>query len=633
MGGRRRRAQKAGVVPTTRRARWNWGLILLLAAVFAVKAIVLAQLQHHPLLEPDGGVDSAAYVALARRVLGGELLLRPGLYYLSPLYVYFLAALLGVSDSFTFVRLVQIALGTAAVGCVFAAARAWAGARAAWCAAILAALTGVFTFYEIVIFQSSIDVFLTAAALACLASGLRQARGIPAEAGSYLMLASGVLLGLQFLNRPNIIIAIAGVVLALAAIRHRRAALWLTAGAALAVAPVAVRNAIVTHDFALTSSQGGLNFYIGNSGAATGQYVDVPGVRPNMAGQEEDTRRVAERAAGRSLSDAEVSRAFTRLAFQWIREQPAAAGQLFIRKLALTFNARHQWLDFSYPYYAYDTGSALRWLVVGPWLLVPLGFAGAAWLLMEQRGSWGSKGSTGSGFVVCVAFIVSYAISIAVFFVAERYRLPLLVALCIPSGAACDLLLQAIRKPSSPLPPPTSAARAALPVAAAIGLAGALVTSLPFTIDDGRFEERLRLSKVLMNNRDYDGAAAELEHAYTLRPSDTTAEFNYGMALVSTGRAKDGLAHVRHAVDAGVAMPGARYALASTMFMTGDREGAVALLQTYSPAPEDDAMSCYRVAELAMGAGAPNVAQRYLRRALELKPGWPEASQLLQQIR
>src|SRR4029079_8020030 len=212
----------------------NWTLAILLAVAFGLKAIALAQLQHHPLLEPAGGVDSAEYVVLARRVLGGDLLLGPGLYYLSPLYVYFLAALLGIADSFTFVRVVQIVLGTAAIGCIHVCGRAWFGARAGLIAAALAAFTGVFTFYEIVVFQSSIDVFLTAAALACLASGL----AVPA----------GLLFGVQLLNRPNIAMAIAGVILALSAARRWRAAAWLAAGLAIAVAPIAIRNAAVTHD-------------------------------------------------------------------------------------------------------------------------------------------------------------------------------------------------------------------------------------------------------------------------------------------------------------------------------------------------------------------------------------------------
>jgi 4-amino-4-deoxy-L-arabinose transferase-like glycosyltransferase len=641
MGRRRAREEKANAAGKASRA-WKWRLLLFLGAVFAVKAVVLSQLQHHPLLEPDGGVDSAEYVRLAREALGGNVLLGPGLYHLSPLYVYFLAGLLGVADSFPFVRLVQIALGTAAVGCIFLSARIWFGERAAWIAAVLAALTGVFTFYEIVVFQSSIDVFLTAAALYALAAA------IPPEDGSHRARSgeapvvsafrrnstiAGALFGLEFLNRPNVAIAIAGVLILLVSTRRWRHATWMAAGLAMAVAPLVARNAIVTHELAVTSSQGGLNFYIGNHAGATGQYEDVPGVRANMAGQAEDTRKVAEAAAGRPLTDAQVSSYFTGLALTWILKHPSDAAVLFVRKLALTFNARHQWLDYSYPYYAYDTGSLLWVLFVGPWVLVPLGSVGVAWLLT------GSPGSPGSGSLVWVAFVPLYALSVATFFVAERYRLPLFVPLCVLSGGALARLPQALRKssfakatldrPASSSQPPTSA-RAALAIA--LGLAGAVVTAWPFTIDDGRYEERLRLSKVLMNERDYGDAASELEHALALRQGDTTTEFNLGMAEISAGRAEEGIAHVRRAVDAGVPIAGARYALVSAMLQTGNRQGALSLLSTYEPAGDDSAESCYQVAMLAMNAGAPRVARRYAQRALDLRPDWTAALELISRI-
>src|SRR5690349_8565815 len=156
MGRRRQQKGTAREAPRTASRRFNWWLVALLAAVFAVKLAVMTQLQDHPLLQPDGGLDSAEYVRLAQRVIGGDVALGPGLYYLSPLYIYFLAASLAISGSLTFARVLQIALGTIAVGCVFAAARAWFGPRAGWFAAGLAALTGVFTFYEIVLFQSSL---------------------------------------------------------------------------------------------------------------------------------------------------------------------------------------------------------------------------------------------------------------------------------------------------------------------------------------------------------------------------------------------------------------------------------------------------------------------------------------------
>ena len=67
--------------------------VLLLAGIVVVlKLLVVFQLKGHPLLQPDVGLDTAAYAELARRVLAGDLALGPGLYFVSPLYIYFLAA-------------------------------------------------------------------------------------------------------------------------------------------------------------------------------------------------------------------------------------------------------------------------------------------------------------------------------------------------------------------------------------------------------------------------------------------------------------------------------------------------------------------------------------------------------------
>jgi hypothetical protein len=398
--------------------------------------------------------------------------------------------------------------------------------------------------------------------------------------------------------------------------RRWRGAALLIAGLALAVAPIAARNAIVTHAFAITSSQGGLNFYIGNHAGATGQYVAVTGVQANMAGQARDTRTVAEAAAGHALTDAQVSSYFTGLAVSWIREHPGDAVRLFARKLALTINARHQWLDYSYPYYAHDTGSLLSALIVGPWVLVPLGFLGAALLLTGSAGSTSSAGSTGSlgsGFWIWCSFVPFYALSVSVFLVAERYRLPLFVPLCVLSGAALARLPQAFSKPFSVLRPPSSAV-----AAAAVAALAMVVSWWPFQIDDGRVDEHLRLARVLMNRHDTVGAEAALARAHELRPGDTATEFNLGMAQLGNGQVEEGLLHVRHAVDTGVAIPGARYALAGALLTTGDRDGATRLLRSFYPAAEDDAESCRRVAQLATAAGMPQVAARYTERAREL---------------
>ncbi len=299
-------------------------LWLFLAAVFALKLLVVWELKDHPLLRPDAGLDTTAYVTLAQRVLRGDLALGPGLYFVSPLYIYFLSAALALFDSFTAARVLQIGLGTASVAAIFVAAHEWFGRRAAWLASVFAAVTGLFTFYETLILQAAIDPFLTSAALAALALGLRtDAASRPA----WWLIAAGAFFGLGTLNRPNMLFGVLAVIAACLLLRRFKPALFLVAGLAAGLAPVVVRNAVVAGEWTMVSSHGGLNLYIGNNPEATGFYREVPGIRPSIEGQQEDTRRAAASALGRDVSDAEASAYFTSRATTWMRQNPAAAGE------------------------------------------------------------------------------------------------------------------------------------------------------------------------------------------------------------------------------------------------------------------------------------------------------------------
>ena len=210
--------------------------------------------------------------------------------------------------------------------------RRWWRSRDAACSAraracspgLLVAATGVLAFDEILILQSALDPFLAALALERLSAALVR----PAAAR---FVAAGAAFGLLGLNRPNALAACAIVALAaLVADRTRRGAghaVALAAGVALALSPVAIRNRAVTGEWILVSSHGGLNFLIGNHAEATGGYAAPPGVTPTIAGQSADTRRVAEAAAGRPLTDAEVSDHFYREGWRFIRAHPGAAAR------------------------------------------------------------------------------------------------------------------------------------------------------------------------------------------------------------------------------------------------------------------------------------------------------------------
>jgi 4-amino-4-deoxy-L-arabinose transferase-like glycosyltransferase len=405
----------------TRPKRQPRGLAVVLSAVLLLKLLVMWQLKDHVLTQPDAGLDttmpcrSPAVSSMATPRSG------PGLYFVSPLYIYFLA---GARRHRLLHRRAGAAdpPGTAAVACVYLGACEWFGRRAAWIAAGLAALTGLFTFYESLLLQAALDPFLTAAGIAALAVGLRRGddRG---------HLAAGIAFGAQILNRPNVAIAAGTIALCLAFTRHHRAAAVFAGALALAVVPLAARNLAVTGTWSAVSSHGGLNFYIGNHDRADGTYQPVPGITPNLEGQRDDARRVAERAEGRTLDDAAVSAYFYRRGWSWIRDQPAAAIRLFVRKLSLVFSSAEIWLNNSYRFFADDPRSLLRALFVGPAVLIPLGLVG---LVLAAPKAMRLE------YIVWASFVPVYAVAVALFFVADRYTLPLLIPLCASAGAAID---------------------------------------------------------------------------------------------------------------------------------------------------------------------------------------------------
>ncbi|HEX2120612.1 MAG TPA: glycosyltransferase family 39 protein, partial [Thermoanaerobaculia bacterium] len=140
-------------------------VLIVFAAALFLKGAVLAALHDHPLLQPRGDLDPVWYAQLAKRVAAGDLLLAPEPFFISPLYIYFLGAVFACGGGLLAARIVQIVLGAIAVVLAGETARALFGPRAGWIASALLALTGVVTFYEVTLLQSSLDPILVAATL------------------------------------------------------------------------------------------------------------------------------------------------------------------------------------------------------------------------------------------------------------------------------------------------------------------------------------------------------------------------------------------------------------------------------------------------------------------------------------
>jgi hypothetical protein len=635
-------------------------LFWLLLVTVALKAAVLAHFNAHPLLQPVGEMDSGVYARLAADVARGDVLLRgPGSvpFFVSPLYIYFLAAIhLLSAGSLLAAKVVQIAFGTAAVGLVWGMTRRLFDDRAALLAGFLYALTGVVTFHEILILQAALDPFLTALSLFLLAVALTHGRisskvngaeaaalrgALPGSAGWGRWLAVGAALGLFALNRPNVlpfaaVVAVGLVARSLSARGERLlpfpfkenllrtfrcTGAFLGGTAAIVVFPLA-RNLIVSGEPVLISSHGGLNFLVGNGPGANGVYRWLDGITPSVTGQTADAKRIAEAETGRPLTAREVSSFFARRAWTWIGDHPADAMRLFAKKLWYVLSNDEMSLNFSFSWYRRES-LLLTFLGVGPWLLVPLGGAGLALALV------GAGKLPGRDAAVWASFVPAYALLVAAFFVATRYRLPLFVPLAVGAGGAISLLFEAWRAHK----------KKPLVVAACVALPLLALTLWPTGIDDGSSEEETQWVLHLIGAGDTSGAATRLDALAKAHPLPGLLWFRAGQAWAAAGRFDDAIPALERSLSIDPGQAETQKVLSATherrgmdRIVAGDMAAAVSDLEEVVRLDSKNATVRLNLAAILAERGDRARARSLAAEALALRPGYEKAEALLRAL-
>ena len=250
--------------------------------------------------------------------------------------------------------------------------------------------------------------------------------------------------------------------------------------------------------------------------------------------------------AGR-LDDGEVSAYFYALGWSWIRLHPGDAARHVARKLFLVFNAGHISLNYSYPFYAFDMRTLLALLFAGPWLLLPIGLVGLALGVAWERSP---------GYLIWVSFVPLYAVSVALFFVTERSRLPLLVPLCVGAGAAVELLIfrPDLRRP-----------RIARIVALGAILAVAVLTNWPNRRDNGRAEERTRMAEAMIVRDRIDAAEDWTTRAAAIHSRPAEVHLRVGRRLTLHSRPEAAISHLQRALQLEPGEPEVNYALGQAL--------------------------------------------------------------------
>lgn len=480
---------------STVRRRLPAGLLLILALALAVRALFWIQARDLTLFrEPTG--DAATYVQIADALRTDGLLAPAGApYERPPLYPFFLRLLSGLGLGLPAVRAIQFLLGVGGVGLLWILGGRLAGRTGAVVAALGGAVYGPFIFFEAEFLSISIVVFLLEAALV-LWGRRREA------------LAAGALLGLCALAQPNFLAA--GALAALVSLLwprplgwpSRRAAILLAAGLCLPPLATLSRNGVVSGEPILISTNGGINFFIGNHPAADGTFRIPPdsGLIDRAEGLFISAREVAEGAHGRPLSAIEVDRYWWGRGLDtWATDFPRAFG-LTLGKAVLAVNGAEIPSHYDYAYFK-EHVPVLRFLpAMG--LLFPFGALGLglAW----------RRGTIHPG-VLFLAFLVS----VIPFFITARYRLPEAVFLWPAAGLAVHTLwsLRRTRRPFAPL-------------AVLAGSVGVYAVLANFPLYEGGTARVHMLSMegmTLLQGGDLAGARAVLERAVAADPANPEA--------------------------------------------------------------------------------------------------------------
>jgi tetratricopeptide (TPR) repeat protein len=624
--------------------RWPLALAVL---TLATRAAYLATVAGDPFFTYLRHIPDAHFFNnWAQGIASGDWLGGDDVFFIGPLYAYFLALVYKlIGPHLTVVRYLHIGLEVGTALFLFGFTRRALGARAAKIAGVIWALYLPAIFFSSFILPVSLDIFLIAGSFYFLARG--------ADGRARNVVAAGTLLGLAALDRGNLLLFVAAAVPLFLCYLKRltwRRLLAYVAPIVLLVGVVTVRNAVVGKDLVLISSQGGLNFYLGNSARATGVYWNLGQI---FQGRPEELNRdlatsLAEEQEGRELKPSEVQRRWFLDALAWARDNPRDLARLYWRKLRFLLNDYE--VSLNVDFYFMKFISPFHRVQV-PWFGFVMPFGVLGMVLTARKSTFVQKAA--------IVFVAAYALSVLLFFISARYRLPIVPILIAFAGAALARWYEAWRQWRWRAAAAMTAAAVALGVFAAwpvpgVERDGAFGQSYyrygKFYFDEGDYEQAIsyfhrstRLAPemyqaFLMIGISYekmgqrDTALTAFYHGTLAAPDNATMHFNFAVALARQKMLRESIPPLHRALELDPEYGDAWMQLAEVYIGLGEfrrAEGAYRRALAFSP-PSAQLFS--RFAELQYELGNPAEAASWATAATEQDPSYAGPGLLLGRI-
>ena len=414
-----------------RKGTYAFALSAIFVVAAAVRIAALALASEYPTFRaPD--VDSLVYHRMGQSFADGDLLLGRGVHQLSPGYSYFVGLIYGAFGSGPWpIRVVQLLLGFATIALILATARRLFGRAWALLPGGVAAVYGPFLFQEQQILAETLGAFLYALVL------WLAVRAVMDTAGARPWLYVGMAWAACVVTRPEAIVlglALAAFAWRALSWRERAWALGFVFGPCLvAVLATTLRNQVVSGEAVALTDTGGINLYIGNGPGANGTFrvpAQVHGDRgpiERFAG----FHRAAEREAGHALSVRQADRHWVMATVEFMADEPVTWLGIMVRKVHLYWNARelsnvHDY-EFGRRINAVLGAPLVQFGWIAPWALVGM-------VLMCFLPRTVMVEAEAGRFVGVLTFATM--LSVVLFFVVARYRIPAVPGLLLLATAA-----------------------------------------------------------------------------------------------------------------------------------------------------------------------------------------------------
>lgn len=498
---------------------------LLFAFALVVRGLYLAAFRDTPVARVPF-MDEAFYRAEAWNLMRGAPMSSDA-YFMTPLYPWFLSLVFRlVGDGPAAPYAVQLGLGALAAPLTW-----WVGRHALRPALALAAAAALACFAPLVFFEAlflveGLVLLALLGALACAVAGSRR---------TAFAFIGGVCIGVAVLGRGSNLLILP----VLAAwpwfdphgtrrLATRRM-LATVLGCLFLLAPLAARNTLRSRVPVFLTANFGFNLWVGNGAQATGIFVRVPGVDLQ---QDPLTVRYVQRQLHRPVTVSQASHFWLSRTRAWVRAHPGRTLRLFAWKLLLFWNRLSIPQVEGFEAVARDSplSRAPFW---SSFAFLPLGLLAsltAFWHAARQRRALSAEGRV-RALLALWAWL--YAASIAVFFITDRYRVPLLPVLVILGAAT----LQTVAAGLAP-----HRRRALLATLAGIGLCFLITSPQVLGVDVRRMRRDLHVHAALREAEAgrFDAALRQFAAAIALDPRDP--ETRDGRARILSRAGHDSLA-------------------------------------------------------------------------------------------